>query len=56
MRQILTALSPRLNISQARLLDEFDRLFPEPALSAIAESALQSPREQPQLRFQHECE
>lgn len=57
MRQTLIAMSPGLNIPQAQLLDEFERLVPEPALSASLQSLEPDALPvQPQLIFQHECE
>jgi len=50
-------MSPGLNIPQAQLLDEFERLVPEPALSASLQSLEPDALPvQPQLIFQHECE
>ncbi|DBA71138.1 TPA: hypothetical protein ACH3X2_011544 [Trebouxia sp. C0005] len=34
-------MSPRLNIPQARLLDEFESMFPEPALSASSQQSVE---------------
>ncbi len=49
---------PRLNIPQARLLDEFESMFPEPALSASSQQSVegQTLPVRAQLRFQHDCE
>ncbi len=56
VRQRLTALSTRINVPQSRLLDEFDKLFPEPALSASSQPVeLQAQLAGPHLRFQHDC-
>ncbi|DBB00042.1 TPA: hypothetical protein ACH3X1_013901 [Trebouxia sp. C0004] len=58
MQQTLIAMSPRLNIPQARLLDEFESLFPEPPLSATSQQSVEVQRlpVRAQLRFQHDCE
>ncbi|KAL0051206.1 hypothetical protein WJX82_003759 [Trebouxia sp. C0006] len=58
IQQTLIAMSPRLNIPQARLLDEFESMFPEPALSESSQQSVQVQRLPvgAQLRFQHDCE
>jgi len=58
MQQTLIAMSPRLNIPQARLLAEFESMFPEPALSASSQQSVEVQRLPvgAQLRFQHDCE
>lgn len=58
MRETLIAMSPRIDVPQQRLLNEFDRLVPGLLVAAVDDLPsiiFPETQAQPRLKFEHSC-